>query len=61
MNNQILEITDNYIYDIKFKHLEYFPMVNSRMFSIGGLENQDDFNNLNNKQILNTQFKQQYN
>ena len=42
MNNQILEITDNYIYDIKFKHLEYFPMVNSRMFSIGGLENQDD-------------------
>jgi len=35
----MLNISDHNIFDIKYKHLEYFPMVNSRVFSVGG---QDD-------------------
>ena len=44
------------MFDVKYHHLEYFPMINQRVFQIGQqLGSSDDF-----KDILNVQFKDTY-
>ena len=38
--NPLLLSTFHNVFDVKFKHLDYFPIVNQRVFSIG--EEEDD-------------------
>ena len=47
----ILQITDHTLFELKNWHLEYFPMVNPRFFSIGKDEGKD---------IKNVEFRETY-
>lgn len=52
----MLKLDSSRLFDMKFHHLEYFPMINQRVFQIGQQEgSSDDF-----KDILNIQFKETY-
>jgi len=60
-DTQLLKFEEHNIFDKENRHLEYFPIVNQRVFSIGGQEQstQDNDNAAQHghKEILNVEFK----
>ena len=63
-NTQLLKFDEANLFDRENGHLEYFPIINQRVFSIGGQEQstQDNDNAAqhSHKEILNVEFKQTY-
>ena len=57
VESQFFGLSSEILFDEKHKHLEYFPIVNQRVFSIGGL---DDKAASNKKQIMNKEFDKTY-
>lgn len=62
VNFQILQYSEDEIFNLENKHLEYFPMVNQRVFPIGGQEKAANENEDTggHKEILNIDFKRTY-
>lgn len=59
---QLFQYSEHRLFDLKNNHLEYFPIVNQRVFPLGtqssAAANSNEHGSL--KDILNVQFKQTY-
>ena len=56
---QYLDYSEHRLFDVYNNHLEYSPMVNQRVFPIGGQEKNEESAS-GHKEILNVQFKETY-
>ena len=54
MKSLLYEIPEDLLLDFKYEHLEYFPLVNSRVFSISGKGTSDGYKKINNIQLRGT-------
>lgn len=57
--SQLVNFPEHSLFDVTFKHLEYFPIVNQRVFPIGGQEAESEHKS-GSREILNVQLKGTY-